>query len=143
MLFSAARKHKVVSTTSAETLAKVSGFVVDATERKVIAVTVKGSKSGKVVEWPSITAFGSDALTVESESAITASSERIRALGGKANTMMGKRVLSTDGDSQGEVSDVEFDGETGDISFVMVDGAPVTAERLVGVGSYAVVIRSA
>lgn len=143
MLFSAARKHKVVSTTSAETLAKVSGFVVDASERKVIGVIVKGSKSGKVIEWPAITAFGSDALTVESEVAITAPGERIQALGGKANKMMGKRVLSTEGDSQGDVSDVEFDGDTGDISFVMVDGSPVAGERLVGVGSYAVVMRTA
>ncbi len=64
-------------------------------------------------------------------------------LGGKDNTMLDKRVLSTVGDEMGVVTDVEFDGSTGAITYLMVDGAPVPAERLVGVGSWAVVVRTA
>lgn len=143
MLFSASRKHKVVSTNTAETLAKVSGFVVDAGKRKVVAVTVKGTKAGDVIEWSAITAFGADAVTVPSETAITTASGPVRDLAGKDHRIMGKLALSTDGDAVGEVTDVEFDGATGRINFVMVDGAPVPGERLVGLGRYAVVIRTA
>ncbi len=143
MLFSASRKHKIVSTSTAETLAKVSGFVVDAGKRQVVAVTVKGTKAGDVIEWPAITAFGADAVTVPSETAFTTASGPIRDLAGRDHRIMGKFVLSSDGDAQGEVTDVEFEGATGRISFVMVDGAPVAGARLVGLGRYAVVIRTA
>lgn len=143
MLFSASRKHKVVSTSTAETLATVSGFVVDAGKRQVVAVTVKGTKAGDVIEWPAITAFGADAVTVPSETAFTTASGPVRDLAGRDHRMMGKFVLSTDGDALGEVTDVEFDGATGRISFVMVDGAPMAGDRLVGLGRYAVVIRTA
>lgn len=109
----------------------------------VVAVTVKGTKAGDVIQWPAITSFGTDAVTVPSETAITTESGPVRDLGGKDHLIMGKFVLSSDGDAQGEVTDVEFDGATGQISFVMVDGAPVAGDLLVGLGSYAVVIRTA
>ncbi len=143
MLFSAARKHKVVNTSTAETVAKVSGFVVDAGRRQVVAVAVKGTKAGDVIEWPAITAFGADAVTVSSESAITTATGPVRDLAGKEHRIIGKLVLSTEGDALGEVTDVEFDGATGRISFVMVGGAPVAGDRLVGLGTYAVVVGTA
>lgn len=143
MLFSASKKHKVVSTSTAQTVAKVTGFVVDVPNRQVVAVTVKGTKAGDVIEWPAITAFGVDAVTIDSEGAITTSSGTVRELAAKDHRIMGKLVLSADGDARGKVTDAEFDGTTGQISFIMVDGAPVAGDRLVGLGRYAVVVRTA
>ncbi len=70
--------------------AKVSGFVIDAGRRQVVAVTVKGSKAGDVIEWAAITAFGADAVAVPSESAIPAAGGPIRDLADKDHRIMGK-----------------------------------------------------
>jgi sporulation protein YlmC with PRC-barrel domain len=142
MLFSASKKHKVVSTSTAQTVAKVTGFVVDVPNRQVVAVTVKGTKAGDVIEWPAITAFGVDAVTIDSENAITTATGTVRELAAKDHRIMGKLVLSAEGDVRGKVTDAEFDGTTGRISFIMVDRAPVAGDRLVGLGRYAVVVRT-
>ncbi|MEO7131335.1 MAG: hypothetical protein ABIZ07_08180, partial [Dermatophilaceae bacterium] len=80
----------MVSTSTAQTVAKVSGFVIDAGRRQVVAVTVKGTKAGDVIEWAAITAFGADAVTVPSESAITTAGGPIRDLADKDHRIMGK-----------------------------------------------------
>ncbi len=143
MLFSQTRKHKIVATGSAETVGKVKGFVVDPTSRSVVALRVKGHKGGDTLHWADVATVGSDAVTVAAPDAVKDASQAVSDLGGKDNTMVDKRVLSTVGDELGVVTDVEFDGSTGAITYLMVDGAPVPAERLVGVGSWAVVVRTA
>ncbi len=143
MLFSQTLKHKVVATSSAETVGKVKDFVVDPSSRSVVALSVKGHKGGKTLHWADVTTVGPDAVTVAEPGAVKDASQAVTDLAGKGNRMVDKRVLSTDGDELGVVTDVEFDGSTGAITYLMVDGAPVPAERLVGVGSWAVVVRSA
>ena len=51
MLFSKSRKHKVVSTGTAETVARVKGFVVDPVTRHVVALVVGKSKQGDTLPW--------------------------------------------------------------------------------------------
>lgn len=142
MRFSESRKRKIVSTTTAETVGKVSGFVVDPVARRVLALEVKKSQSGDVLTWPQITGFGPDAVTVGAPSAIGSAPDEVASLQGKRNTMLGKQVLSTDGDRLGEVSDVEFDPETGSVEAIHVDQASVPGDRLVGIGTFAVVVRA-
>ncbi|MEO7449035.1 MAG: hypothetical protein ABI336_12255 [Humibacillus sp.] len=142
MLFSAARKHKVVSTTSADTVAKVKDFIVDPATRHVVALVVKGSKAGDVLPWSRISGFGPDAVTIGDLDAISAADEDVAKLRSSANTMRKKRALLSTGDLMGTVTDVAFNGDTGAIESVLVDGEPVNGARLIGVGSFAVVIRA-
>jgi sporulation protein YlmC with PRC-barrel domain len=141
MLFSQARKRKVVSSSTAETVGKVNDFVVDPATRSVVAVTLKKSETGDVLRWADLTAFGADAVTVTGADRLGGGDERVQALSGKDHRLVGKRVLTSGGDELGKLHDVDFDPETGGLTRLLVeDGPEVPADRLLGVGSFAVVV---
>jgi len=143
MRFSEASGRKVVSTTTAETVGKVDRFVVDVSGPRVVALELKKTESGNTLRWSDVTAFGGDAVTVESAEKITDGGEDIAPLLGKGNQVLGKRVLTTNGDEIGEVSDVDFEAGSGTVISLLLDhGAEIAGTRLVGVGSYAVVVRA-
>lgn len=144
MLFSKAKGHKVVSSGTAATVGKVSGFVVDPVTRSVVAVRLKKAEKGDFLRWGDLVAFGADAVTVTDDSVIGDGGPDVAALAGKAHRVLGKRVLTSGGDELGKVDDVDFDPETGIVtSLVLGKGGSgeVAGDRLVGIGSYAVVVR--
>ena len=144
MLFSQAKGHKVVASSTAATVGKVSGFVVDPVTRSVVAVQVKKAEKGDFLRWADLVAFGADAVTVSDDSAIGDGGPDVSALAGKAHRVLGKRVLTSGGDELGKVADVDFDPGTGTVSALVLGkggGGEVAGERLVGIGSYAVVVR--
>lgn len=143
MLFSEAKGRKIVSTSTAETVGKVSDFVVDPASQSVLAVRVKKATSGDTLRWDKLTAFGSDAVTVGAADLVTEPDAAVEALSGKHHQVVGRRVLSAAGDELGEVEDVEFDADTGRITTLLLDQGSVEGSRLVGVGSYAVVVKDA
>ena len=145
MLFSKAKRHKVVSSSTAATVGRVSGFVVDPTTRAVVAVSLKKTEAGDHLRWGDITAFGEDAVTVTDEARIGDGGPEVQALAGKDHKVLGKRVLTSGGDELGKVDDVDFDPVTGTITSIVLGkgakGGDVAGTRLLGVGSYAVVVR--
>jgi sporulation protein YlmC with PRC-barrel domain len=146
MLFSEAKGHKVVASSTADTVAKVSGFVVDPVTRSVVAVHLKKAEGGDFLRWGDMVAFGADAVTVTDDSVIGDGGPDVAALAGKAHRVLGKRVLSSGGDELGKVDDVAFDPETGTISALVLGkggSGEVAGDRLIGIGSYAVVVREA
>lgn len=141
-MFSDATGHKVVDTSTAVAVGRVSGFLVDPATRKVVALHLKKTDSGQVLRWRDITAFGTEAVTISEVGAITETDEELDAFSGKSHGLLKKRVLTTGGDELGSVKDVGFDRENGDVTTIVIDGADdVAGERLVGIGSYAVVVR--
>lgn len=142
MRFSAASGRQVVSTSTAATVGKVDEFVVDPRRRAVIAMLLKKTGSGEVLRWTDLTAFGEDAVTVPGADKIGDADPEITSLSGKDHRMLGKRVLSTLGDELGSVADVEFDPETGVITALVLGDGSIEGVRLVGVGSYAVVVQA-
>lgn len=142
MLISEATGRKVVSTSTADTVGAVSAFLVDPHNRTVAGVEIKKSKSGDALKWSAISAFGSAAVTVGSADDIIEvdSEESLSALSGKAHHFLGKRVLSTAGTHLGKLDDIDFDAETGAITSLIVDAAPIEGRTLIGIGSYAVVL---
>ncbi len=147
MLFSKAKGHKVVGSSTATTLGKVSGFVVDPATRSVLAVRVKKAETGDFLRWSDLSAFGSDAVTVADDTAIGDGGDEVQTLAHKDRELLGKRVLTDGGDELGKVDDIDFDPETGALTtLLLAKGArlpEVAAARLLGVGSYAVVVREA
>ena len=139
--FSEADGRKVVSIADAGTVGKVSGFVVDPAGSQVLALHLKKTE-GKVdtVRWSDVRAFGADAVTVADASVVTATPADVDALSGKEHRLLGKRALSVSGDELGEVADVEFDDASGIVGAVVLEGGSVVRCRVVGVGSYAVVV---
>ncbi|HET9829221.1 MAG TPA: PRC-barrel domain-containing protein [Nocardioidaceae bacterium] len=143
MLFSEARGRKVVSSSTASTVGKVSRLVIDPTTRAVAGVQLKKkTERGDMLRWSDITAFGADAVTVTDADRVGDGGDTVQALSGKAHRVLGKRVLTSTGDELGTVADVDFDATSGALIALLVDGGTeVEAARLVGVGSYAVVVR--
>lgn len=147
MLFSEARGRKVVSTATAETVGVVDGFVVDPSTRKVLSLQLRKTHGNDdSLLWSDIAAFGADAVTVDDAGKLTEPGEDVEALTGKDHALVGKRVLSSAGDELGKVSDVDFDPSSGAIAAIVLGGGDgdgeVAGAHLVGVGSYAVVVRA-
>ncbi|MCW2526572.1 MAG: hypothetical protein JWM76_1432 [Pseudonocardiales bacterium] len=141
-LFSEAAGRQVVSTTTAATLGKIDEFVIDPRTHAVVAVTLKKTDDGDTLRWSDITAFGADAVTVSGADRLTETPPELAELSSKDHRIFGKRVLATTGDELGTVEDVEFDPTTGTITALVVDGGPVAGVRLIGIGSYAVVVEA-
>lgn len=140
MWFSEARRRRVVSTTTADTLGRVDELLVDPRRRAVVALHLTKSKVGDTLEWSDVLAFGDDAVTVSGPDKLREASEEMALLAGKDHRLVGKRVLSTTGDDLGEVVDVDFDPTSGRVVTIQLYDDAVEGERLVGVGSYAVVV---
>ena len=141
-LFSEARGRKVVSTSTAGTVGKVHELVIDPATRTVLALELRKTDSGSSLRYSDITAFGDDAVTVTGADKITEATEDVAALLGKDHHVLGKRVLSAAGVELGTVKDVEFSAESGRVTALHLDGTEVSGARLLGVGSYAVVVAS-
>ncbi|RIJ78263.1 hypothetical protein D1871_03495 [Nakamurella silvestris] len=144
MLFSQAQGRRVVSTADADTVGLIDGYVIDPTRQQVVALNLKKTAgSGDVLPWPDLLAFGDDAVTVERSTVVVEADERIAELSGKHHTILRKQVLTTSGQQIGKVQDVDFDPADGRILTLILDNqVQVAGTNLLGVGSYAVVVRS-
>lgn len=141
MRFSDAKGHKVVDKSTATTVGQVRGFLVNPRSRSVAALRLKKTDRGNVLRWSDLTAFGIDAITIGDSAAITELDDGLEAFRGKRRRLLKKRVLTTGGDELGEVADVEFDPDTGTLTTILLQDGEVAADRLVGIGSYAVVVQ--
>jgi uncharacterized protein YrrD len=143
-LFSDAKGRKVVDLATADTIGNVDDYVVDGPNKTLAAITLKKStKSGRLIAWKKIASFGTDAVTVTDESAISAADGPLAELADKSKTFRGKQILSTAGQILGSVDDVDFDPESGALNYVVVKaGDNIPGERLVATGSYAVIVRA-
>lgn len=142
MRFSEALGRKVVSLATAETIGTLGEFVVDPGTQRVVALGIAKSKSGETLRWDSIESFGPDAVTVRDADRIGVADDDVAHLSGKDHQFIGKRVLATIGDELGHLDDVDFDADSGVLLTLVLAGQEIDADRLVGVGSYAVVVRA-
>lgn len=142
MLFSEAVGHKVVSTGNASTVGHIGSLIIDPAVGKVVALSLKKTPvTGTLLPWSDITAFGVDAVTVAGEHLIVAEGGHFAELNEKAHVIVKKRILTTAGLQIGIVRDVDFDPADGTILGILTDDQPVDGRSLLGVGSYAVVVK--
>jgi uncharacterized protein YrrD len=136
--------RKVVSTDDAETVGRVEAFVIDAGQRAIVGLRLAKVRGDRpFVSWSDLQAFGTDAVTVPSAGVLRpASGEAEERAASKGLQPVGKLVLSDLGSALGKVEDVEFDEGSGAlVGFDLGDAGPVGSDRLLGIGSYAVVVR--
>jgi sporulation protein YlmC with PRC-barrel domain len=136
--------RKVVSTDDAETIGRLEAFVIDAEQRSVVGLRLaKVRGDGPFVSWSDLQGFGTDAVTVPSAGVLRlAMSQAEKRAASKEFQPIGKLVLSELGTVLGKVEDVDFDEGSG--ALVGLDLGPagsVAGDRLLGLGSYAVVVR--
>ncbi|MFB9314372.1 PRC-barrel domain-containing protein [Nocardioides plantarum] len=142
MQWSQLKGRKVVSTATADRVGKVSGFVLDPETRCVVALELKKTDTGSIVRWSDLVAVGSDAVTVADAAVVVEPDEALEALSGKRGAVLKKLVLDDGGRALGKVTDLDLDPETGALRELLLDERTVVGERLLGVGSYAVVVGS-
>jgi sporulation protein YlmC with PRC-barrel domain len=146
MRLSSTRKHPVVDTSNAATIGKISGVVIDPSEQRIAAVVIDGSDKGSLVSWDDAAGYGPDALTVSSPDAIRLPrDDREEAAADGSLDVLGKVVYSDACDRLGKLRDLEFDPVSGAIEALVLDqddDARLTGDRLMGVGSYAVIVRA-
>ncbi len=140
MLFSEAAGRKVVSTSTAETVGQIAGFVIDPQSHSLVALKVKKTDQGDTLLWTLITAFGADAVTVPAAKVIIDADDAVAALSGEDRRLIGKRVLNTAGEELGTVADVDFDPQNGRLISLTLATGGIAGERLIAIGSYAAVV---
>src|SRR3569623_1507465 len=122
----------------AEAGGDVSRFVVDASSRKVVGLVAGSGRKATAYGWGQVTGFGPDAVLVHGPQA---DDEQIRDAGSGRNDPLDKRLLTVEGEEVGTVADGEFDPDSAEVLRLLREGAdPIEADRLRGVGSYAVVV---
>lgn len=130
---------EVIDTGSAETVGKVDGLIADPETSTVVAFVV----GNKVVSWSDAGGIGHDAVTVK-ESAMLREPSAGHEQGGIDGTLdpIGKTVLTEDGVAMGSVNNIDFDAATGVINRLIMVDDDIAGDRLVGIGSYAVIVSS-
>jgi uncharacterized protein YrrD len=146
MRFKDAYGRKVVSTDDAEAIGRVDAFVIDAEQRRIAGLRlakVRGDRS--FLSWADLQGFGADAVTVASASLLRQASGEVEdRAASKELQPIGKLVLSDMGTALGKVENVDFDEGSGAlVSLDLGSAGIVTSDRLLGVGSYAVVVSEA
>lgn len=146
MRLKAARGTKVVNLADAETVGTVDGYVIDPARHAIVALRLgKVGDDRRFLSWTALQAFGPDAVTVGGTDRLRPVADDLeKRAASKDLQVVGKLVLSQSGNALGKVEDVEFDPESGAIvTFLLDDASAVSGDRLLGVGSYAVVVTDA
>jgi len=145
MLYSDLKGRKLVDTSSADTVGKVDGFLLDPATQSIAGLEFKKTDGGDTVAWSSITAVGDDAVTIPGTSVLVEPEGHLAELASKRGHVLKKRVLTDGGDDLGEVRDVDLDPSSGSVRELVVgpkkSPTHVAGARILGVGSYAVVVK--
>ena len=128
-----------VDRATAEQVGELQHAVVDVASGRVAKLVVGHGRHHALVDWSDVTSLGPDAVIVTSSREPT--SDEDRDVSG-AHDPLDKRVLSDEGNELGQVLDVDVDDD-GRIHELTITDETVPADRLRGVGSYAVVVAHA
>lgn len=131
----------VVAGDTADRVGTLDGIVLDPETGKVVAVQLGANKSSRFIRWDDISSVGSDAIMASHADSARAAQSSLeeRAAAGIAS-LLDKRVLDDHGDELGTVDDLELDETTGTINGLRVGDQHVVGQRLIGIGSYAIVV---
>jgi sporulation protein YlmC with PRC-barrel domain len=134
-----ARHRDVVDTATAQRIGRLDGLVVDPDASAIVGVVV----GERVVDWSDAGGIGHDAVTVSHEDLLhLPRSDAERAAVDGDTELLGKTVITEGGVDVGTVDDIDFDAESGVLERLHVGDDDVEGSRLLGAGSYAVVISS-
>ncbi|MEV5433303.1 PRC-barrel domain-containing protein [Streptomyces sp. NPDC052701] len=135
MLFSQAHGLPVLTPSGTDEIGVVRALTVDAAAGRVTHLRVRtGRRAETVLPWEAVHAVGPGAVVVGPAGAPDEVAPH--------HDLLGRRVLTETGDRHGTVRDVAFDPATGRIEAVRTTLGTLPADRLVGLGDYALVVRA-
>ncbi|MEU0034800.1 MULTISPECIES: PRC-barrel domain-containing protein [unclassified Streptomyces] len=139
-LFSEINGLPVVTLGEATEIGVVKSLTIDAEAGLVSRLRIARARGRKATSlaWDVLHAVGPDAVLVRSETVLdtpppTAPPHR---------EALGARVLTESGDERGTVRDIAFDPATGRIEGIHTTSGEFPGELLIGLGDYALVVRT-
>jgi sporulation protein YlmC with PRC-barrel domain len=130
----------VIARDTADRVGTLDGVVIDPETGKVVAVQLGAKKSSRFIRWDDVSAVGSDAIMItHADSARDAHGSLEERAAAGIVSLLDTRMLDDRGDELGTVDDLEFDETTGTINGLHVGDQQVAGDRLIGIGSYAIV----
>ena len=139
--FTDAVGRRVVSRESAEELGPITHLVVDAGSRHITTLVVGKRRRARLIDWNRLSGMGPDAAIVQADDALhEPDGDREDAAASGKLELLGKRVLEESGNELGQVDDIVFDSSSGELLQIVVGATEHPASRLLGAGSYAVVL---
>lgn len=140
MRWKQAKGRTVVNTSTAENLGTLSGFAVNPDTSQLVALVI----GDQVITWADAGGIGKDAVTIADEEMVRPPESSLeKAAAGGSGDPVGKRVITEDGHDIGCVADIDFDAQTGAIRELVLGDDEVLGSRLLGIGSFAVMVSSA
>lgn len=132
---------EVLSRSSAERLGRIVHVAIVAEPPSIEALVVKSGRRSGLVHWNEVDSVGPDAVIVTDDASLhDAADDHEKRIVGGATDPLGKRALADTGNQIGEVDDVDIDPSQGTVEAVIAAGESIAASRLLGAGSYAVVV---
>ncbi|MEU9540163.1 PRC-barrel domain-containing protein [Streptomyces mirabilis] len=137
-LFSEIRGLPVVTLGEANELGIVRSLTIDVVSGLVGQVRLSPARGRKeiAIDWSALHVIGPDAVLVRSGTALDTAPPPAPV------EILGVRVLTEDGDERGTVRDIAFDPVTGRVETMCTALGDIPGDRLVGLGDYALVVRT-
>ncbi len=134
--------RRVVAVDNAEELGSIKEFVVAPSGRRIDKVQIGGrGKKAEFARWSDLESFGADVVMAErADIAEEAETDRDTAAAKGNVTLLGARILDTDGFEHGAVEDAEFDTDDGSIVSVSSSAGTIGSDRIRSLGAYALVV---
>ena len=130
----------VLDLATATTVGRIDDVDVDPAAKRAVGFRLATGSSGDWLAWDRIASIGPDAVTIESADRLEVYAADPSRRGLKANGAIGGRVLTDQGREVGSLNDVDIDDDGAMVSLLVGDRR-VEADDLLGIGSYATVVR--
>ncbi|MGW7088407.1 PRC-barrel domain-containing protein [Streptomyces sp. NPDC054871] len=141
MLLSQVLGHPVVSAEDARPAGEVAGLGIDPRTRRITELYLRHAKSGgDSVPWSQVRGMGPDAVIIDTGADAATEAGRGGSHSRAHKRLLGMRVLTEYGEDVGTLAEVTFDPDTGSVGDLYVGREQVPGSRLVGLGSYALVL---
>lgn len=113
-------RRSVVSLNDGVTVGEVSDLTLDATHVKVGALVLVGHHGNSVVPFAAVRHIGADAVTIDDSRIVQAPADHNGITDRGMSTLNGLPVMNQDGATIGNVDDVEFDEENGQVTALLI-----------------------
>jgi uncharacterized protein YrrD len=134
--------QRVLARDTAQLVGSIRRLHLEAASARIVSLELEGiSDRHNIVEWPAVVGIGRDAVIIGTSSdrrePLDASEQ---AFSSGEFDLPGKLVLQESGDAVGKLEDVFFDEKTGRVAELVVPGHLIPVERIVALGSYALIV---
>ena len=110
--------------------------------QRIQALHVSGrTRNAELVEWQDIVGFGPDAVVIAADRLREVNDERERDAVRHRVDLIGAVVLDDKGDQHGNVRDLRFDPQSGEVEVVIGDHDEWSPDEVVALGTFALVVR--